>query len=301
MKNFKKWLAAWWITCASLLVLAACGGSFETEASRFSANLTGDQEVPPTGSTATGTGVVTVNPETLLLTATVNTSGITATEAHIHEGAPGQNGPVVIPLTQTAPGSGVWVAAQTITEEQLATLRAGNYYFNVHSAAFPNGEIRGQIRVDQFGGGTTTTSAGGTTTTSAGGTTTSTAAGGTTTSTAAGGTTTSTGATTTTSAAGTTTSTAAGGTTTSTAAGGTTTSSPATTSSTAATTTTVGGNGTTTTTVVGGGSETTTTSLGGTTSTTAIGGTTSTLAGTSSTAVSSTTTSTVFGVAGITR
>lgn len=260
MKNFKKWLAAWWITCASLLILAACGGSFESEASRFSATLTGDQEVPPTGSTATGTGVATVNPETRLLTATVNTTGITGTDAHIHEGAPGVSGPIVIPLTQTAPGSGVWVAAQTITAEQLAALRAGNYYFNVHSAAFPEGEIRGQIRVDQFGGSTTTSSGGSTTTTSAGGTTTSTAA------------------TTTSSAAGTTTSTAAGGTTT----------------STAATTTTVVG-GTTTTTVVGG--ETTTTSLGGTTSTTAIGGTTSTLIGTS-TSIGSTTTSTLAGLAG---
>jgi hypothetical protein len=54
-------------------------------------------------------------------------------------------GPIIIPLAQTAPGSGTWTASGTLTDAQLALLNAGNYYFNVHSAAFPNGEIRGQI------------------------------------------------------------------------------------------------------------------------------------------------------------
>ncbi|RJG00365.1 CHRD domain-containing protein [Noviherbaspirillum sedimenti] len=176
MRNFRHWLAAWWLSCVSLLLLSACGGALDAEATRFSASLTGEQEVPPSGSLATGTGVVTVNPENRLLTATVNTAGITGTVAHIHEGARGQNGPVIFPLTQTATGSGVWVAGVTITDAQLATLRAGNYYFNVHSDAFPGGEIRGQIVADQpASGSTTTTTAGGTTTTTAVGGTTTTA------------------------------------------------------------------------------------------------------------------------------
>lgn len=287
MKNFKKWLATWWITCASLLILAACGGSFETAASRFSATLSGNEVVPPSGSTATGTGVVTVNPDSRLLAATVNTTNITGTSAHIHEAATGQNGPVIIPLTQTAPGSGVWVAAATLTEAQITSLRAGNWYFEVHSDAFPNGEIRGQIRPDQFGG-STTTSSGGSTTTSSGGSTTTTSAGGTTTTTAAGGTTTS-------SVLGTTTSSSAA----------TTTSSAATTSSTAATTTTLSG-GVTTTTAAGG--VTTTTAPGGVTTTTAPGGvtsstlfpgvTTSTIAG-ATTTVGAVTTTTGMPVASI--
>ena len=48
---------------------------------------------------------------------------------------------------ETAAGSGVWVSAAgaTLTAAQLASLRAGDLYFNAHSVAFPGGEIRGQI------------------------------------------------------------------------------------------------------------------------------------------------------------
>lgn len=246
MKHINKWISAWWFALASVLLVAACGPGLDEEGNnRFSATLNGAQEVPPNASQATGTGIATVDPETRILTATVNTTGIVGLEAHIHEGAPGTNGPVVFPMTQTTAGSGVWVAGVTISEEQLETLRAGNYYFNVHSAQFPNGEIRGQILLDQ-GGGTTTSTGATTTTTAAGGTTTTTATGGTTTTTAAGGTTTTGAVTTTTATGGITTTTAPGGITTTTAPSGITTTTGLLTTSTAATTTTTGGVTTTT-------------------------------------------------------
>lgn len=80
------------------------------------------------------------------MTAAVTTSGIVGTMAHIHEGAVGVSGPIIFPMTESYAGSGAWSTAATLSEAQLATLRAGNYYFNVHSTAYPGGEIRGQIR-----------------------------------------------------------------------------------------------------------------------------------------------------------
>jgi len=88
---------------------------------------------------------VVADSATKTMVASVATSGITGTAAHIHEGAVGVAGPVIFPLTETTPGSGKWGTSVVLTDAQLATLKAGGYYFNVHSAAFPDGEIRGQI------------------------------------------------------------------------------------------------------------------------------------------------------------
>jgi hypothetical protein len=114
----------------------------------FNAQMSSAQEVPPPpASAATGSGFLSLDPATRKFTARITVSGLAATAAHIHEGAPGISGPIIFPLSETATGSGIWVSAPdaTLTEAQLATLRAGGLYFNAHSAAFPNGEIRGQI------------------------------------------------------------------------------------------------------------------------------------------------------------
>jgi CHRD domain len=109
------------------------------------AALSGTQEVPTNASTATGKGVVIVDPATKSMSASVTTTGITGTVAHIHEEVVGVSGPPVFPLTETSAGSGTWTATATLTDEQYTALKSGRYYFNVHSGAFPAGEIRGQI------------------------------------------------------------------------------------------------------------------------------------------------------------
>ncbi|HWP11144.1 MAG TPA: CHRD domain-containing protein [Ramlibacter sp.] len=113
----------------------------------FVVPMTPAQEVPPPISTATGTGVLNLDPATRKFTARVAVSGMVATAAHIHAAAIGVNGPIIFPLSETAAGSGVWVSAPDaiLSEAELTTLRAGGLYFNAHSVAFPNGEIRGQI------------------------------------------------------------------------------------------------------------------------------------------------------------
>jgi hypothetical protein len=71
---------------------------------------------------------------------------LAATAAHIHIGAPGVNGPIIVPLTDA--GNNVWVvpANTRLTAEQLKAYKQGNLYYNAHSTQFPGGEIRGQIR-----------------------------------------------------------------------------------------------------------------------------------------------------------
>ena len=64
--------------------------------------------------------------------------------AHIHRGAKGQNGPVVVPLTKNGDTYSV-PAGRKLTAEQMKDWKAGNFYVNVHTARNKGGEVRGQI------------------------------------------------------------------------------------------------------------------------------------------------------------
>ena len=65
--------------------------------------------------------------------------------AHVHAGAAGANGPVIIPLTKTA--EGVWSVppGTKLSAEQLKAYQAGGLYVNVHTEANKGGEIRAQL------------------------------------------------------------------------------------------------------------------------------------------------------------
>jgi hypothetical protein len=121
--------------------------------SPFAAMLAGDQEVPPVTTGASGRAVLAVNDEATELVYRVmvnNIEGITA--SHIHKAPPGENGSVVYPLFT---GSGDFDPDNPIsgmlalTDENIFDLLSGDYYINVHTAANPSGEIRGQIAVYQ--------------------------------------------------------------------------------------------------------------------------------------------------------
>jgi len=76
----------------------------------------------------------------------VKTTGVNGTMAHIHNGAAGKNGPVIVPLTKD--GDGAWTVppGAKLTDAQYAAFRAGDLYVNVHSAQHQSGEIRGQLK-----------------------------------------------------------------------------------------------------------------------------------------------------------
>ncbi|RZI40000.1 CHRD domain-containing protein [Herbaspirillum sp. HC18] len=124
---------------------ASSPGAGTTAPLSINVALTGANEVPPNNSKATGAGVFTIDRGTRQFSATVITTGIVGTAAHIHQGVANDSGPVVFPMTQDPAGSGVWKVSGQLTEAQMAVLSAEQFYMNVHSAAFPSGEIRGQI------------------------------------------------------------------------------------------------------------------------------------------------------------
>ena len=64
-------------------------------------SLSGDQEVPSVSTSASANGTITVSPNKSV-SGSITVSGIQPTAAHIHEGAQGENGPVVIPLTKSS-------------------------------------------------------------------------------------------------------------------------------------------------------------------------------------------------------
>jgi L,D-peptidoglycan transpeptidase YkuD (ErfK/YbiS/YcfS/YnhG family) len=110
----------------------------------YKATLSGAAEVPANASAATGTATATLNTTTKILTVTVNYSGVTATAAHIHKAAVGVSGSVVFPFSGTlATPLTLTTVALDLTQE--ADLNTNLYYVNIHSAAYANGEIRGQL------------------------------------------------------------------------------------------------------------------------------------------------------------
>jgi len=107
--------------------------------------LSGDQEIPPVTTSASGTGTITVGADKSV-SGNVTISGMSVTVAHVHEAAAGKNGPIIIPLTNAS--DNVWTvpAGVKLTDAQYESYKAGNLYYNMHSAAHKSGEIRGQIK-----------------------------------------------------------------------------------------------------------------------------------------------------------
>jgi hypothetical protein len=128
------------------LALAFLTAAVATDAAaqtiRYEAALGAVFETPPVASTAFGTAIVDANPSTGAITYTVQVAGMVGTMAHIHVGAAGVAGPIVVNL---AGGPTVWTGAATLTPTSVGDLLAERLYVNVHSAAFPGGELRGQL------------------------------------------------------------------------------------------------------------------------------------------------------------
>jgi hypothetical protein len=126
----------------SMLVCAAALTQIAAAQTLFRASLDGSQEVPPNNSTATAWSTFVLNPDSTL-TYFVNNQGLSAVAAHIHEGPPGVSGPIIFPLSG---GPDIYSGTTpALTPTEVTKLRTNQYYVNVHTAAFSNGEIRGQI------------------------------------------------------------------------------------------------------------------------------------------------------------
>src|SRR4029079_13112288 len=133
-----------WLTLVAAALLSA-GVAFPAWSEDGKALLKGDQDIPPVTTSASGTGTFQVAADRSVR-GSVSINGMTPTAVHIHEAPAGKAGPIIIPLVQTA--NGVWSIpeAAKLTAAQYESYRAGALYYNVHSAAYKGGEIRGQIK-----------------------------------------------------------------------------------------------------------------------------------------------------------
>jgi hypothetical protein len=128
-----------------VLALSGCGMMAKSPNVALSGKLSGANEVPPNGSSGTGTVEATLNKDTNQLSWRVVYGGLSgpATAAHFHGPAvAGQNAGVILGFKSAeSPIQG----EATITPAQAADVLAGRWYVNVHSRANPGGEIRAQV------------------------------------------------------------------------------------------------------------------------------------------------------------
>jgi hypothetical protein len=119
----------------------------------FDAELLPENETAAVDSDASGTSTAVVRGRQLTLSGpfaglTSPLMEVAGSPAHVHVAAPGDDGPVVFPIS-VFPGddmrSGRLSVTRTLTDDELAALAAGDYYVNVHTDNYPAGEIRGQL------------------------------------------------------------------------------------------------------------------------------------------------------------
>jgi hypothetical protein len=119
---------------------------------KVSAVLSGASQVPANASTATGSVNGTVDQESRILSLNVMYSDsadslFSPTAWRIYKGGADTTGAAVIDFGTTF--SSPFAFKDTLSEEQLTDLKAGSYYVNIHTAKFPNGEIRGQLKTEE--------------------------------------------------------------------------------------------------------------------------------------------------------
>jgi CHRD domain len=129
-------------------VVAAPGASGgATSAATLRATMNGTVEVPKGDPDGRGTARVTTSPSRGRVCYTVTLSNVgTVSAGHIHKGAKGKAGPIVVPLFATATsqpkGCATGVSKSLIRDINAHPRR---YYINVHNATYPGGAVRGQL------------------------------------------------------------------------------------------------------------------------------------------------------------
>lgn len=111
---------------------------------KYQATINSQNTIPKATSSAQGSAVLEYNKVTRVLTYNVTYQGLTPRVAHIHKAEPAwETGPVIIPFANV--GTSPITGSATLTQDQENLLSFGNLYINIHSLAYPQGEIRGQI------------------------------------------------------------------------------------------------------------------------------------------------------------
>ncbi|MGB0864333.1 MAG: CHRD domain-containing protein [Saprospiraceae bacterium] len=132
--------------------------STSTEAAHLSesllvtARLSGSQEVPMVSTNATGVASFRLNDSKDTMCIDIIAAGLSGaiTGAHVHEGAMGTNGGVVLNLTNFINGNRIRavITGTDLTAEKIGKYLSGQYYVNIHTEANASGEIRGQLKLE---------------------------------------------------------------------------------------------------------------------------------------------------------
>ena len=131
------------LAAGALVISASPAFAHET----FIAILSGANEVPPGDPGTIGTATVEVEVETGEVCTEVTSNVEGATDMHLHKGAAGTNGPVVVSLdARTINGPRTCVLVATDLAKAIVANPAG-FYVNIHTAARPAGATRGQLAV----------------------------------------------------------------------------------------------------------------------------------------------------------
>jgi hypothetical protein len=111
----------------------------------YSAALDGAQEAPPVATAGRGWGIVRFDPASSSVRIFVYYEGTTGpgVASHLHVGPVGVSGPIIVPLSPASPNT--YTGTGVLTAANAAALAANGTYLNVHTAAFPGGEVRGQV------------------------------------------------------------------------------------------------------------------------------------------------------------
>ena len=117
---------------------------------QFTATLRGAEQVPSVASSGTGTATIVLDTAETQITVNVTFSGLTsnATAAHIHgTGVPGTNAAVLFNFSGTSAATSGIIPQQVfaVSPSEVAALKAGQYYFDIHTTNFSGGEVRGQL------------------------------------------------------------------------------------------------------------------------------------------------------------
>lgn len=145
MNRYGTTLRAAFVAGVAAAALAGCGMMSKSNTASFSGTMNAASEVPPNMTRGSGQAEATLNKDTNVLKYRITYEGLSgpATMAHFHgPAAAGANAGVVVPFPN--PASPIEGQA-TLTPAQAADLMAGKWYANVHTAANPGGEIRGQM------------------------------------------------------------------------------------------------------------------------------------------------------------
>lgn len=134
-------------TAVAALLVTGCGSMEKMGIGKKSSTteLSGAQEVPAVSTKASGKSTIKVADDKTV-SGSVTVDDMTPTAAHIHQGTVGVSGPVIIPLTKTSEKTFSVPSNTKLTDTQYSAYKSGGLYVNVHSAAYPGGEVRAQMK-----------------------------------------------------------------------------------------------------------------------------------------------------------